>query len=150
MSQTVILTPLTVCNFRKKWLIFLLLFLLLFFLLLLLTWRYAHFSLTSHKQRGSTSCVLRSRNFQLRPKFSASRESVASRVVNPKHDELRPAVGKELYQLHRKYGCTKCPTIGRFLQFYCTLYKIICPHTELLNDIDNTVISCYCLIFKPY
>lgn len=33
---------------------------------------------------------------------SASRVSVASRVVNPKHDELRPAESKELYQLHRK------------------------------------------------
>jgi len=28
--------------------------------------------------------------------------SVAFRVVNPKHDEFRPAVSKELYQLHRK------------------------------------------------
>jgi hypothetical protein len=46
-----------------------------------------------------------------------------------------------------RYGCTKCPTVGRFLQFYCTLYT----HTQLLNDIDSTVvISCYCLMFKPY
>jgi len=34
-------------------------------------------------------------------KVSAPRVSVASRVVNPKHDELRPAVIKELYQLQR-------------------------------------------------
>ena len=35
--------------------------------------------------------------------------------------------------------------------FYCTSYTIICSHTELLNDIDNTVvISCYCIMFKPY
>jgi hypothetical protein len=35
-------------------------------------------------------------------------------------------------------------------QFYYTLYTIICTYTELLNDIDNTVvISCYCLMFKP-
>ena len=40
--------------------------------------------------------------YQLRPEVSASCVSVASRVVNPKHDELRPAVSKELYQLHRK------------------------------------------------
>ena len=34
---------------------------------------------------------------------------------------------------------------------YFTLYTIIRTHTELLNDIDNTVvISCYCLMFKPY
>jgi len=35
--------------------------------------------------------------YQLRPKVSASRVSVASRVVNPKHEELRPAISKELY-----------------------------------------------------
>jgi hypothetical protein len=34
---------------------------------------------------------------QLRPDVSASSVSVVSRVVNPKHDELRPAVSKELY-----------------------------------------------------
>ena len=34
---------------------------------------------------------------------------------------------------------------------YFTLYTIIRTHTELLNDIDNTVfISCYCLVFRPY
>ena len=34
---------------------------------------------------------------------------------------------------------------------YFTLYTIIRTHTELLNDIDNTVvISCYCLMFKTY
>ena len=72
--------------------------------------------------------------YQLRPKVSASRVSVASRVVNPKHDELRPAFSKELYQLRprvsvsclfvvsgvvnstrisciARYGCTKCATI---------------------------------------
>jgi len=36
--------------------------------------------------------------YRLRPKVSASRVSVASFVVNSKHDELRPAVSKELYQ----------------------------------------------------
>jgi len=40
--------------------------------------------------------------YQLRPKVSASHVSVASRVVSPKHDELRPAVSKKLYQLHPK------------------------------------------------
>ena len=34
---------------------------------------------------------------------------------------------------------------------YFTLYTIICTHTELLNDFDSTVVvSCYCLMFKPY
>jgi hypothetical protein len=68
--------------------------------------------------------------------------------------ELRPAV-KKLYQLRpelstpnmtscaprlvRNYiscikicGCTKCPTIGRFLQFYCTLL-----YTQLYAHIQN-------------
>ena len=32
---------------------------------------------------------------------------------------------------------------------YFILYAIICTHTELLNDIDNTVVmSCYCLMFS--
>ena len=32
--------------------------------------------------------------YNLRPKVSTSRASIASRVVNPKHEELRPAVCK--------------------------------------------------------
>jgi hypothetical protein len=90
--------------------------------------------------------------YQLRPKVSASRESVASRAVNPKYDEFRPAVCKELYQLHRKIWVYKMSNNWKFLtQFYCTLYTIICTHTEFLNDIDNTVVlSCYCLMFKPH
>ena len=39
--------------------------------------------------------------YQLRPMVSASSVSVASRV-NFKQDELRPALSKKLYQLHRK------------------------------------------------
>jgi hypothetical protein len=37
-------------------------------------------------------------------------------------------------------------------QFYCSLlYTQLYAHTELLNDIDNTVvISCYGLTFIPY
>jgi hypothetical protein len=91
--------------------------------------------------------------YQLRPKVSASRVSVASRVVNPTHDELRPAVSKELHQLHRKLGMYEMSNSWKVLTvlLYFTLYTIICTHTELLNDIDNTVvISCYCPMFKPY
>ena len=34
---------------------------------------------------------------------------------------------------------------------YFTLDTIICTHTELLNDIYNTVVvSRYCLMFNPY
>jgi len=92
--------------------------------------------------------------YQLRPKVYASRVSVASGVVKARYDELRPAVSKEVYQLHRKILMYKMSKNWKVLtQFYCTftLYTIICTHTELLNDSDNTVVmSCYCLKFKPY
>ena len=109
---------------------------------------------TSHKMG---KCELRpavKKLYQLRPEVSASRVSVASRVVNPKHDELRLAVSKELYQFHRKRWVYKMSSDWKVLYsvlLYFTLYTIICTHTELLNDIDSTVvISCYCLMFKPY
>ena len=60
--------------------------------------------------------------YQLRPKVSISRVPVASRVVKPKLDELRPAVSKELYQLHRKIRVYKMSNNWNVLtQFYCTL-----------------------------
>ena len=40
--------------------------------------------------------------YHLLPELSASLVSVASQVVNPKHDESLPAVSSEFYQLHRK------------------------------------------------
>jgi len=45
--------------------------------------------------------------YQLRPSVSASRVSVASRVVSPKHDELRFAVSEELYQLCPKVSASR-------------------------------------------
>jgi len=45
--------------------------------------------------------------YQLRPKVSASRVSVASRGVDPQHDELRPAVSKELYELRPKVSASR-------------------------------------------
>jgi hypothetical protein len=46
--------------------------------------------------------------------------------------------GKELHQLHRKIWVYKMPNNWKVLtQLSCTLYTIICTHTELLNDIDN-------------
>jgi hypothetical protein len=90
--------------------------------------------------------------YQLRPKGSALSVPFASRVVNPKHDELRPAFSKELHQLHRKMWVYKMSYNWKVLaKFCCTLYTIICKHRVLLDDIDNTfVILCHCLIFKPY
>jgi hypothetical protein len=71
--------------------------------------------------------------YQLHPEVSASRVSVASRVVNPKHDELHPAVSKELYQLHRKIWVYKMSNNWKFLtQFYCTLLS-----TQLYAHIEN-------------
>jgi len=51
--------------------------------------------------------------YQLRPKVPASRVSVASWVVNPKHDELRPAVSKELYQLRPKVCALRVSVASR-------------------------------------
>jgi len=60
--------------------------------------------------------------YQLRPEVSASCVSVASRIVNPKHYELRPAVSKELYQLHRKRWVYKVSNNWKVrTQCYCTL-----------------------------
>jgi hypothetical protein len=66
------------------------------------------------------------------PKVSASRVSVASRVVNPKHDELRPVVCKELHQLHRKIRVYKMFNNWKALtHFYCTLlYTQLCAHIQ--------------------
>jgi hypothetical protein len=91
--------------------------------------------------------------YQLCPKVSASRVSVAFRFVNPKHEELRPAFIKELHQLYRKIWAYKLSNNCKVLtQFYCTLlYTQLYAHIELLNDIDNTVvIPCYGLMLKPY
>jgi len=61
---------------------------------------------------------------QLRPRVSASRVSVAARVVYPKHGELRPAISKELHQLHRKIRVYKMSNNWKVLtQFYCTLLR---------------------------
>jgi hypothetical protein len=80
--------------------------------------------------------------------------SVASRVFNPKHDELRPAVSKELYQLERNIWYTKCPTIGRFLHSFVVLYFVHnYMHTYRIFEWDQqcaVVISYYCLMLKPY
>jgi hypothetical protein len=71
----------------------------------------------------------------------------------PQHAQLRPAVSKELYHLHRKMWVYKMSNNWKVLTvlLYFTLCTIVWTHTELLNDIDNTVfISCYCPMFKPY
>jgi len=69
----------------------------------------------------------------LRPKGSASRVSVASRVVNPKHDELRPAVSGEIHQVHPKIWVYKMSNNWKVLtQFYCTLL-----YTQLHAHIQN-------------
>jgi hypothetical protein len=62
--------------------------------------------------------------YQLRPKVSVSRVSVASRIFNPKHDELRPAVSKEVYQLRRKIGVYKMSNNWNVLHSFIVLYFI--------------------------
>ena len=68
--------------------------------------------------------------YELRPKESASRVSVMSRVVSPKHNDLRPAVSKKL---HRKVWVYKTPNNWKVLtQFYCTLL-----YTQLYAHLQN-------------
>jgi hypothetical protein len=110
--------------------------------------------------------------YELRPKVSALRVSVAYRVVNHKHDDLCPAISKELYQLRPKvsascvfvvfrvvnrtrmscierYGYSKCPTIWRFLRSFIVLYFIHnYMHTYRIVEWYRQftiVISIYCL-----
>ena len=91
--------------------------------------------------------------YQLRPNVSTSRESVASRVINFKHDELRPAVNKEFASVASKdMGVQNVQQLecSYTVLLYFNLCTIICTRTELLNDTDNTVVtSCYSLMFKP-
>jgi len=71
--------------------------------------------------------------YQLPTEMSFSLVSVASRVVNPKHEELRPALCSELYQLHRKLWVYEMSNNWNVLtQFYCTLL-----YTQLYADIHN-------------
>jgi hypothetical protein len=71
--------------------------------------------------------------YQSRPEVSASRVTVASRVVNPKHDELRPAVISELYHLNRNIWVYKMSKNWKVLtQFYSTLL-----YTQLYAHIQN-------------
>jgi len=71
--------------------------------------------------------------YHLHPKVSALRVSVASRVVHPKHDELRPAVSKELRQALRKILLYKMSNNWKVLtHFYCILL-----YTQLYARIQN-------------
>jgi len=96
--------------------------------------------------------------YQLLPKVSASRVSVASWVVNPKHDELRPAVSKELYQLHRKIWVYKMSSNLKVLtQVCCTLlctqwYAHIqnCWMISTTQLLYHVTVKCYCQMFKPH
>jgi len=58
---------------------------------------------------------------------------VASRDVNPKHDELCPLVSKELCQLHRKIWLYKMSNNWKVLaQCHCTvLYTQLYAHIQI-------------------
>jgi hypothetical protein len=75
--------------------------------------------------QGSTSCVPRSRNCiicvprcplhvcQLRPELST-----------PNGTSCVPRLVRNCISCIERYGCTKCPTIGRFLHSFIVLYFI--------------------------
>ena len=109
--------------------------------------------------------------YQLRLKVSVSRVSVAPRVVNPKLDELRPAVSKELYQLRPKGFASCVLVVSRVVtariwvaskelciqnvrqyegptQFYCTFLN-----AQLYVHVQNcwmiwTMHSCYIMLLS--
>jgi hypothetical protein len=121
--------------------------------------------------QSMTSCVLLLvRNcISCVPRCSASCVSVASGVFNPKHDQLSLVVSKELYQLrvscvpgrqphayelHKKYGNTKCPKIWRVLHGFVLRYYIHI-YTGTYRTVEwyrrcTVVISWHSLRFKPY
>ena len=53
--------------------------------------------------------------YQLRTKATASSVSVASRVFNPKHTSCVTRLVRNCISCIERQGCTKCPTIWRFL-----------------------------------
>ena len=73
--------------------------------------------------------------YQLRSKVSASRVFVASRVVNPKHDQLRLAVSEELYHLRPKVSASRVSVASRVFN----------PKT---NCVPRLAMNCYQLRLK--
>jgi len=111
--------------------------------------------------RGSRSCVPGSRNcISCVPRCLLHVHQLLPELSNPNMTSCVPRLVRNCISCIESYGRTKCPTIGRFLHSFIVLYFMhnythththTNTHTELFNDIDNTVvITCYCLIFKPY
>ena len=106
-------------------------------------WRYARQNTYGtwrvHNEKfygGITSCVPRCplHVYQLRPELST-----------PNMTSCAPPLVRNCVSCIERCGCTKCPKVRRFLHSFIVLYIIqnLCSHTELLNDIYNTVvISC--------
>ena len=89
------------------------------------------------------SCVSRCllHVYQLRPKLSAACVFVVSRIVN-----------RTPMSYVERCGYTKCPTIRGFLhtKLYCTSLYV---HTYIIVEWFRqctVVMSCYCLMLKPY
>jgi len=53
-------------------------------------------------------------------------------LSTPNMTSCVPRLGRNCISCIDRHGCTKCPTIGRFLQFYCTLL-----YTQLYAHIQN-------------
>jgi len=99
------------------------------------------------RQKGK--CELRPavrKLYQLRSKVSVARLSVASAVVNRRHDKLLPAVSEELCQLHRKMWVYKMSNNWKvFTQFYCILlYTQLYAHIQNCWMISTTPLLYYC------
>jgi hypothetical protein len=84
---------------------------------------------------GSMSCVPRSRNgVRCVPRWPLQVYQLRPGLPTPSVKICFPqlVVVRNWTSCIERYGCTKCPAIGRFLQFYCTLH-----YTQLYAHIQN-------------
>ena len=83
--------------------------------------------------RGSTSCAPRSRNYiSCVPRCPLHVYQLSPDLSTPNMTRCVPRLVMNCISCIERYGCTKYPTIERFLQFYCAL---LC--TQLYANIQN-------------
>jgi hypothetical protein len=74
---------------------------------------------------GSASCVPRSRNcISCVPKCLPHVYQLRLELSTPKMTSCIPRLVRNCISYIERYGCTKCPTIGRFLHSFIVLYFV--------------------------
>ena len=78
-----------------------------------------------HPRWGSTSCVPRSRNcINCVPRVLLHMHQLRPELSTPNMTSCVPRLVRNCISCIERYGCTKCPTIGRFLHSFVVLYFI--------------------------